>query len=78
MKKKNIAQIDENSPIIATSITIKKPECNPFTGEWGYTETEYKIKDLEVAFNEDGEAFLTVFGTGNYIDIPVNFSGTTN
>ena len=76
MKQQTPVQIDENTPITATSITVKKPSCDPYTGEWGYTETEYKIKELVVAFNKAGEPFLTVFGTRNYIDIPVNFSGT--
>ena len=76
MKQQTPVQIDEKTPNSATSITVNQPCCDPFTGEWGYTELEYKIKALEVAFNEAGEPFLTVFGTRNYINIPVNFSGT--
>tara|TARA_R110000824_G_scaffold334226_3_gene520818 strand:+ start:799 stop:1038 length:240 start_codon:yes stop_codon:yes gene_type:complete len=71
-------QINEYTPTSATSITIKKPCCDPFTGEWGYTELDYSINEMEVQVNEDGEAHLVVFSVNSLNYIPIKLDMETS
>ena len=66
-------QINEHTPTTATSITIKTPSCDPYTGEWGYTEDNYPIKDMEVQVDEYGDARLVVFSVNTLHHIPIKF-----
>ena len=66
-------QINEYTPTTATSITIKKPCCDPYSGEWGYTEDDYPIKDMECHIDEYGEARLVISSVNTVHHIPIKF-----